>query len=245
MKVEVPRAEFFAAVGRDGHFVGQHAVLVVEDFQRARVFRLGGGAFVAAGYQNRQPVVGRHAHLMGEDAGVDRARLLHLFARREVLVDAVDAQRARIVERHQDVLRRNVRGHVDGARRQPYRLAVLGESAARRIDAERGDVMLGPGRAITGSAAAGRDIQIASRCMRPGILHARRQRDRFSLDQRRARDIDVVVREVGPDVGIERDLPGRLLGGSQSGRGDAAGGERQESSAVEHDTPPRLICHRF
>ena len=76
MKIEVPRAERFAAVGRDGHFVREHAVLVGEDFQRARVFRLGGGAFVAARYQNRQPIVGRDAHLVGEDAGVDGARLL-------------------------------------------------------------------------------------------------------------------------------------------------------------------------
>src|SRR6266566_6322743 len=74
--------------------------------------------------------------------------------------------------------------------------------------------------------------------MRPGILHPGRQRDCFSFDQLRARDIDVVVREVGPHICIKRDLPGRLLGGSQSGRRDATGGERQEGSAVEHDTPP-------
>src|SRR6266850_523005 len=81
--------------------------------------------------------------------------------------------------------------------------------------------------------------------MRPGILHPGRQRDCFSFDQLRARDIDVVVREVRPHICIKRDLPGRLLGGSQSGRGDATGGERQEGSAVEHDTPLGLICHRI
>jgi hypothetical protein len=72
--------------------------------------------------------------------------------------------------------------------------------------------------------------------MRPGILHPGRQRDCFSFDQLRARNIE--VREVGPHICIKRDLPGRLLGESQSGRGDATGGERQEGSAVEHDTPP-------
>ena len=77
-----------------------------------------GVAFVAAGYQNRQPIVGRRAHLVGKDTGIDRTRLGHLFARREVLLDAVDAHRAWIVERHQNVLRRNVRADVDGARRQ-------------------------------------------------------------------------------------------------------------------------------
>jgi len=46
------------------------------------------------------------------------------------------------------------------------------------------------------------------------------------------------VREVGPHICIKRDLPGRLLGGRQSGRGDATGSERQEGPAVEHDTAP-------
>ena len=109
MEIEMPRAEVPAAVRRDRHLVRQHAVLVVEDFQRAGVFRLRRGAFVAARHQNRLPVVGRDAHLVREDAGVDRARLLHLLAGREVLVDAIDAQRARVVERDQDVLRRDVR----------------------------------------------------------------------------------------------------------------------------------------
>jgi hypothetical protein len=50
MKVEVLRAEFFASVGRDQHFVRQHAVLVVGNFQCTQILCLGGGAFVAAGY---------------------------------------------------------------------------------------------------------------------------------------------------------------------------------------------------
>src|SRR4051812_40061055 len=73
--------------------------------------------------------------------------------------------------------------------------------------------------------------------MRPGVLHPSRQGDCFSFDQLRARDIDVVVREVGPHICIKRDLLGRLLGGSQTGRGNATGGERQKAPAVEHDTP--------
>jgi hypothetical protein len=42
--------------------------------------------------------------------------------------------------------------------------------------------------------------------MRPGILHGRRQRDRLALDQLGGREIDVVMREVGSDVRIERKL---------------------------------------
>src|SRR6202030_3024957 len=125
-----------------------------------------------AGHQNRQSIVRCHADLMGEDAGVDRARLLYFFAQRKVLVDTVDPHRARIVERYENIFRRNIRAHMDGARRQPYRRTVRRESASCRADAKRADVMLGTCRAITWSAAAGRNIKVASRYMRPGILHA-------------------------------------------------------------------------
>ncbi len=159
---------------------------------------------------------------MGEDAGVDGARLGHLFARRKVLVDAVDAHRARIIERHQNILGGNIRADVDRARRKAYRFAVRRQSATFGIDAKSGDVMLGAGRAITRSAAAGRNIKIAPRRMRPGILHARGQRDLRALDQLRARDIYIVMREIGSDICIERGLLRRLLGGSQSRCGHAA-----------------------
>jgi len=42
MEIEVSRAELFSSVGRDRYLVGQYAVLIVEDFQRARVFRFVG-----------------------------------------------------------------------------------------------------------------------------------------------------------------------------------------------------------
>src|SRR5258705_345719 len=121
-RVEVP-----ASVGGERHLVDQHPVLVVEDFERAGVLSLARGAFVAAGHQNRQSVVRRDAHLVREDTGVDRARLRHFVAGREVGVDPIHAQRARIVERDQDVLRGHGRAHVDRPSGQPDRLAVLGE----------------------------------------------------------------------------------------------------------------------
>ncbi len=216
MKIEMPRPEVSSSVGGDRHLVRQYAVLVVENFERAGVFGLGRRAFVAARHQDRQPVVRRDAHLMREDAGVDRARLLHFLAGREVGVDPIHAQRARIVERDQDVLRRDVRGHVDRASVQPDRLTVLGERATGWVDAIRGDVMLGPRRSVAGCAAAGRDVQVSPRDVRPGVLHTRGQGDRGALGQRGARDVDVVVREIGPDVGVERDLARLWLGGRES-----------------------------
>ena len=91
MEIEVARAELLSAIGSDRHFVGQHPVLIVEDFQRTRIFCLGRGAFIPTGYEDCQPIVGGHPHLMGIDTGVDWPRLFYLFAWREVLVDAVDA----------------------------------------------------------------------------------------------------------------------------------------------------------
>jgi hypothetical protein len=222
MKIEMSRPEIPASVGGDRHLAGQYPVLVVEDLERAGVFGFGRRAFVAPRHQDRQPVVGRDAHLMREDAGIDRSRLLHFLAGREVGVDPVHAERARIVERDQDVLGGDVRGHVDRPRGQPDRLAMLGEGAADRVDAKRGHVMLGARRSVSGRAAAGRHVQIAPRDVRPGVLHAGGQGNGGALRQRGARDVDVVVREIGPDVGIERD-PARLRLGERGSRRAHAG----------------------
>jgi len=212
MEIEMPRPKVPTSVGGDRHSISQHTVLVVEDFERTGVFGLGRGAFVAARDQDRQPVVRCDAHLMREDASVDRAWLLHFLAGREVGVDPIHAYRARIVERDQDVLRGDVRGHVDRPSGQPDRLTVPGERATGGVDAKRGDVMLGPRRSVSGCAAAGRDVQIPPRDVRPGVLHASGQGDGGALGQRGARDVDVVMREIGPDVGVERDLARLRLG---------------------------------
>jgi hypothetical protein len=80
--------------------------------------------------------------LVGKDAGVDRPRLLHLFPWCEVLVDAVDPHRARIVECYQNILGGN-RADMNRAGRQPYWRTVGRQCASRRVDGECGDVMLG------------------------------------------------------------------------------------------------------
>ena len=45
---------------------------------------------------------------------------------------------------------------------------------------KHGDVMLGSRRPVSGRAAAGRDVQIPPRNVRPGVLHTRGQGDRGS-----------------------------------------------------------------
>ena len=137
---------------------------------------------------------------------VDRAGLLHFFARRVVLVHAIDVKRTRIVERDEDVLRWYIRRHVDRPRGQTYRFAVLRERPGRRIDAQRRDVMLRPGFAVSRCAAARCNVKKAFGNMRPGVLHTGRQAYGASLRQRRIFDVHVIVREVGTDVGIERNF---------------------------------------
>ena len=86
---------------------------------------------------------------MGEDAGVDVARLLHLVARRQIGIDAVDPHRTRIVKRHQEMFRGYVRvrwmGRV-GSYRCPVRV-----SAPLAGSMKGGDVMLVP--AVPGRGA--------------------------------------------------------------------------------------------
>src|SRR6516164_5890910 len=85
------------------------------------------------------------------------------------------------------------------------------EKRARdRRDAERGHVMLLAGRAYARLAVAGRDIEISAGSMRPSVLHIGRQVDRAAADERRAPNIDVVLRQIRPDAGIERDASRRL-----------------------------------
>ena len=79
--------------------------------------------------------------------------------------------------------------------RQRDRLAMGRQRPAGRIDMKRGDVVLGPGGAVTRSAAARCNIQIAPRHMRPRILHARGQRHALARSQRASFDIDLVTRE--------------------------------------------------
>src|SRR5207247_37641 len=83
MEIEMPRPEILSSVGGDRHRVGEHAVLVVEDLERAGVFGLRRCAFVAARDQYGQPVVRRDTDVMREDAGVAGARVLPLLPVRE------------------------------------------------------------------------------------------------------------------------------------------------------------------
>ena len=76
-------------------------------------------------------------------------------------------------------------------------------------------------------------------------LHPRWQCHCFSFDQLRARDIDVIVREVGPHICIKRDLPGRLLGGANRGAMMPPAASDKKVLRLNMTLPPGLICHRF
>lgn len=134
MEIEVARPEVAAAIGGNRDFVAEHTAMVIEDFDRSGLFSVRGSAFVAARDEDRQPVVWRHPCLVRVDAGIERFNLGHFLPWRAILVDPVDAQGAWLVEGDQNVFRRDVGGHVDGARRKSDGCSVQRRRAARRRD---------------------------------------------------------------------------------------------------------------
>ncbi|MCX7138055.1 MAG: hypothetical protein NTW47_15805 [Proteobacteria bacterium] len=225
----------WAAIGRDRNLVGQHAVFVVENFQRARVFGLGWRAFVAAHDQDGEPVVRRHAYLVGVNAEVQILCLFDFVAQRRIRIDAVDVQRARVVECNQHVFRWNIGGHVDGAHRQRNRLAMRLQRAACRIYAESAHMVVGAGRAGARRAAARRNIKMAARRVRPRVMHACRQSHALALGQHATFNIDFIARKFGAHACVQRyfahlaDLinirrPGMTLLLYESGMGDGGMG---------------------
>ena len=170
----VPRSEAIAAIGSDRDRVGEQSILEVEHLERPWVFGLATHGVIAARHEDRQPVVGSHAHLMREYPGVDGPRLLHFLAECRVAIDAVDSQGARIVERNEHVLGWYIGRQVNWARGQRNGLAVRRQRTGS-VDAKGAHVMLvadypaQPGRAVTRC-----HIEILPRHMRPHVLHIRR-----------------------------------------------------------------------
>src|SRR5262245_20684935 len=103
MEIEVPGAKPISAVGRDRRFLCQQAVAVVEYLQGTRILGPAARGIVAARDQNREPIVRRYAYLVAVHPEVERTRLFDFPTERPVTVDAVDTQRARIVEGDQHV----------------------------------------------------------------------------------------------------------------------------------------------
>jgi hypothetical protein len=206
MEIEVPRAKAVAAIRSDRDCVREQSVPEVEHLERARVFGLAAHRIVAARHQDCQPVVGSHAHLMRKNPRVDRLRLLHFLAECGVAIDAVDPQGARIVERNEHILGRYIGRQVNRARGQWDWIAVRRQRAGT-IDAKRAHVMpvadhsAQPGRAVTRCY-----VEILPRRMRPYVLHIGRQCHRVAPAQLRAWHVHVIVRERGPDAGVEGNL---------------------------------------
>ena len=64
MEIKVPRSEAVTASRSDRDRVGEQAMAEVEHLEGARVFGLAARGIIATRHQDRQPIVGRHAHLM-------------------------------------------------------------------------------------------------------------------------------------------------------------------------------------
>jgi hypothetical protein len=171
MKIEVARSKAIPAVRRDGSFVAQDTVFVIENLEGARLFRPPAGGIVAAGYEDRHSVVRADAHLMAIDADVDLPRLSYLGTRGGIGIDAVGAYPAWIAEGDEQVLGRNVGRHVDRTGRQRDRVAVQAQSARSRVDAERRHMVLAARRTRARARVARSDIEEPPRRVRPSIMH--------------------------------------------------------------------------
>ena len=198
------RAETVAATGRDREFPCQQPLPIGEDLQGTRFFGLARGGIVAAGNENHRSIVQPHPYLVCVDAGVDRLRLHDLRTRRRVGVNPINPKSARIAERDQQMLGRNVGGHVDRACRQRDWVAVRRQSPRSGINTECGHVVSVAGRTHPGCAVARGHVEIPRRSMRPRVVDIRRQRHRAALDQRGAVDVHIVLVELRSDAGVER-----------------------------------------
>src|SRR5579862_9265548 len=66
-------------------------------------------------------------------------------------------------------------------------------------------MMIAPDDAADARRAVARgDVEEAARGVRPGVMHIGRQRDGAAPRQRRAFDIDLVMRQLRPDAGVKR-----------------------------------------
>ena len=198
------RTEAITAIRRDRDFLGQLPLPVREDLQRTRLFRFAEGGVMAAGNEDHCAVVQPDTDLVRVDTGVDRLRLHDLRARRCVGVDTINPKSARIAERDQQVLGRNVGGHVDRAGRQCDRIAMRGQSARSGINTERTPVLFVAGRTHTRGAVARRDVEEPARSMWPSVVNVRRQRHRASLGQCGGVNVHIIVGQLRPDAGVER-----------------------------------------
>jgi len=206
MEIEVARPKTVAAIWRDRCLVGQHAVTVIEHLQRARLLGLPARGVMAARHQDNLLVVETDPHLVAVDPGVDRLGLRDLRARNHVRIDTIDLQPAWIAERDEDVLGRDVQGHVDRPGRQCDPFAMRRQRARIRFDLPRAHMVLCAGKtADSGGAVARGDIQIPARGVRPGVMDIGGRRDGAAALQRGALDIDGVMRQFRPDSGIKRD----------------------------------------
>jgi hypothetical protein len=119
---------------------------------------------------------------------------------------------------------------------------MLAQRACLGVDCQCRNEMVGLRLSdVVRRGVAARHIKIASRFVRPRILDAAGQRHGLVLGQFRAGNIDVVMNEVGPDIGVERDLLRRLLSGDHARRRYGSRGKRQKRPPADHRISPQIV----
>ena len=113
MKVQMTRPEMHSIAGLNRREIRQDAVLELKRFDRTGVHRIIVRCVVAARYQDDLLVVGRRPDLMRIFAGIERVRLIHPFADRAILIEAMHGERAWIVISREQILALQVHARVD------------------------------------------------------------------------------------------------------------------------------------
>ena len=139
-------------------------------------------------------------------------RLFHLRSNGPVRLDPMNSHAAGIVIGGEHMRAGDVRGHMNRARRQRCGLAVRKQGPGGWIDSKRAQPVLAAARRravrreIAGPAVAPGNIKVLLRRMLRCFLHICRKCQRTPLDESRAIDIHVILREFSAHGGVQHHL---------------------------------------
>ena len=168
MKVQMARTKMHPVSRLYGRKIRQHSALEAVGLDRTRIHWVVIRRIVAARNHNHKLIVRGGTDLMRVFPGIELVRLVYPVAKSAIPVDVVHGKGTWVVVGRQQILPFHIDAGVDRTRRQVLRLTVRRERACSRIDAERmGEVFIARD---TRPAAAGDDVEILPRWMRPRVL---------------------------------------------------------------------------
>src|SRR5579863_2216615 len=130
---------------------------------------------------------------------------LYLRTYSSILPDLMYGQPTWFVVGDKEMRPGNIDTEMDRPGRQGHWTSVRRQGSRSGVHAESGDAVMIAARSVAPSY-----INVATRRVRPGILHAVRKDHRAALDQRRALYVDVILRQFLTHGRIDHDFARRL-----------------------------------